>query len=83
MADEAKFYQESDNKFADTTDPRDPSTQEAHNPDAEKRPGTAPVQGEGGERGTSAFDGEVEAGTTGPLKGVDYWEGSNPTGNHS
>ena len=87
-------------KLADVQDPRDASVVQPWSPDPEARPGTPPVAGEGGERGSYAFPGtelftsegeKSDAGFIGdvvpdthyPLHGVDYWEGSVPTGNHS
>lgn len=97
MADEKKAlaYEESENKIAETPDPRDAATVTRTNPDAGKRPGTPPVLGQDGERGSSAFagndlfneDGSLKDGvvptTHYPLKGVEYWEGATPTGNHA
>jgi len=98
MADSsAVFYEESKNTLAETPNPRDPATLDPWTPDATKRPGTPPVAGKGGERGSSAYEGSGfftgEAGgvieekavpdTHYPLHGVEYWEGSTPTGNHA
>lgn len=48
-------------------------------PEGVDRIGVPPVNGEGGERGTSAFDGDPTAQTDeGPAPGVDYHETEDP-----
>lgn len=88
-------FEAGDNEIAATTNPRLAATDSRWNPDSTKVIGTPPVNGVGGERGSSAFNGDdvFEAdGTIAddtvpnshyPLKGVDYWEGTAPTGNHA
>lgn len=48
-------------------------------PEGVDRIGAPPVNGEGGERGTSAFDGDPTAQTDeGPARGVDYHDAADP-----
>lgn len=62
--------------------------QQPWTPDPDVAPGTPPVGGAGGERGTSAFDGnanwnadytaKTDLPTTGPAKGTWYYAAENP-----
>lgn len=83
-----------DNKLAEVPNPRSTTEDTRYHPDASKLIGTPPVNGTGGERGSSAFTGDAEFNADGslkdvrpsshyPLKGTDNWENTQYTGNHS
>lgn len=48
-------------------------------PEGVDKIGKPPVAGEGGERGSSAYEGDEGKGFGGPAKGVDYYQQQHPT----
>lgn len=48
-------------------------------PEGVDKIGKPPVDGKGGERGSSAYDGDQSKGFGGPAKGVDYYQEQHPT----
>lgn len=48
-------------------------------PEGVDKIGKPPVDGKGGERGSSAYSGDEGKGFGGPAKGVDYYQQQHPT----
>ena len=48
-------------------------------PEGADKIGKPPVEGKGGERGSSAYDGDEAKGFGGPASGVEYYEAQHPT----